>query len=161
MGDRVAAASSSETSGVRVPPPLFYVAGFLVGLALEAAVPIDRPPLAVTLGGALLGGAGWLVLDGAAMLSFRRARTSMIPMKPSSALVAGGPYRFTRNPMYVGMAFLYAGLAFAVGLVWPLIALPAVIAAVDRLVIAREEAYLARRFGRPYREYMASVRRWV
>jgi protein-S-isoprenylcysteine O-methyltransferase Ste14 len=95
------------------------------------------------------------------MLFFRRARTSMVPMKPSSALVTTGPYRFTRNPMYLGMAFLYVALAFALGLVWPLILLPVVIAAVDRLVIAIEEAYLVRRFGQPYCDYMTRARRWL
>jgi protein-S-isoprenylcysteine O-methyltransferase Ste14 len=85
----------------------------------------------------------------------------MIPMRPSSALVTSGPYRFTRNPMYLGMAFLYIALALALGFVWPLIVLPLVIAAVDQLVIAIEEAYLVRRFGQPYCDYMAETRRWI
>jgi protein-S-isoprenylcysteine O-methyltransferase Ste14 len=154
-------AGSTETSGVRVPPPLFYVAGFLLGLAIELAVPIDRPPLAITIVGVALGLGGWLALDGAAMVAFRRARTSMVPMRPSSALVTSGPYRFSRNPMYLGMAFLYVGLAFALGLVWPLVVLPFVILAVDQLAIAIEEAYLVRRFGQPYCDYMAATRRWL
>jgi protein-S-isoprenylcysteine O-methyltransferase Ste14 len=154
-------AGSTESPGARVPPPLYYVAGFLIGVGLELAFPIDRPPLLVTLIGTVIGVAGWLALDGAAMLSFRRAGTSMIPMKPSSALVTTGPYRFTRNPMYVGMALLYVALAFALGLVWPLVLLPVVIAAVDRLAIALEEAYLVRRFGQPYCDYMKRARRWL
>ena len=154
-------ADSTEASGVRVPPPLFYVAGFLIGIGLEAAFPIDRPPVAITVAGSALGLGAWLALDGAAMLSFRRARSSMIPMRPSTALVTSGPYRFTRNPMYLGMAFLYAAIALVLGLVWPLIVLPVVIAAVDQLVIAIEEAYLVRRFGQPYCDYMATTRRWL
>jgi protein-S-isoprenylcysteine O-methyltransferase Ste14 len=154
-------AESTEASGVRVPAPLYYVAGFLIGAGLEAAFPIGRPPLAITLVGTALGLGAWLALDGAAMLSFKRARTSMIPMRPSSALVTTGPYRFSRNPMYLGMAFLYVAIALPLGLVWPLIALPLVIAAVDQLVIAIEEAYLVRRFGQPYCDYMAAVRRWL
>jgi protein-S-isoprenylcysteine O-methyltransferase Ste14 len=154
-------AGSTETSGVRVPPPLFYVAGFLVGVAIELAVPIDRPPLAITVLGIAIGLGGWLALDGAAMISFKRARTSMIPMRPSSALVTSGPYRFSRNPMYLGMAFLYVAFALALGLVWPLVVLPFVIAVVDQLVIAIEEAYLVRRFGQPYCDYMATTRRWL
>jgi protein-S-isoprenylcysteine O-methyltransferase Ste14 len=85
----------------------------------------------------------------------------MIPMRPSSALDTTGPYRFSRNPMYLGMVFLYVAIALALGLVWPLIALPLVIAAVDQLVIAIEEAYLVRRFGQPYCDYMATTRRWL
>jgi protein-S-isoprenylcysteine O-methyltransferase Ste14 len=144
-----------------VPPPLLYLAGFLAGVGLEEALPIGRPPLAITLAGSVLGVGAWLALDGAAMLSFRRARTSMIPMRPSSALVISGPYRFTRNPMYLGMAFLYIAIALALGFVWPLIVLPLVIAAVDQRVIAIEEVYLVRRFGQPYCDYMREVRRWL
>jgi protein-S-isoprenylcysteine O-methyltransferase Ste14 len=150
-----------DTSGVRIPPPLFYAAGFLVGVALELAVPIDRPPLAVTLAGALVGGGLWLALDGAAMLFFRRAGTSMVPFNPTTALVTSGPYGRTRNPMYLGMAFLYIALALAFGVIWALIVLPVVIVVVDQLVIAPEEAYLVRKFGQPHRDYMARVRRWL
>jgi protein-S-isoprenylcysteine O-methyltransferase Ste14 len=150
-----------RTSGVKVPPPLYYIAGIAVGVALELAFPIDRPPAAITVAGAAIGGALWLVLDGAAMVFFRRAGTSMVPMNPSSALVTSGPYRFTRNPMYVGMAFLYVALALAFGVIWALLVLPAVLVAVNRLVIAREERYLEARFGESYREYKRRVRRWL
>jgi protein-S-isoprenylcysteine O-methyltransferase Ste14 len=156
-----ATSSRTDTSGVAFPPPLLYVAGFLVGFGLELAFPVDRPPLAVTLAGVLFGGVGWLLFDGAATLLFGRAKTSMVPYKPSTALVTDGPYRFTRNPMYVGMAFLYVALAFALGLLWPLAVLPLVLIAVDRLVIAREEPYLERTFGEDYRAYRARVRRWL
>lgn len=144
---QVADQQGQDVSGVRVPPPLFYVAGLLLGLVLELVWPIEGPPLTVsvvlTVAGCLL----WLLLHGAAMLVFRRAETSMIPFKPSTTLVVSGPYRFTRNPMYVGMAALYVALAVALGLIWALILLPLVLIAVDRLVIAREEPYLERTFG--------------
>jgi protein-S-isoprenylcysteine O-methyltransferase Ste14 len=153
-------ADPAATSGV-VPPPFYYVAGFLIGVGIEAVFPIDRPPLAVTIMVTAFGIAGWLALDGAAMLTFRRAGTSMMPVRPSAALVTTGPYRFTRNPMYVGMAFLYLAVALSLGVVWPLAVLPLVLVAVDRLVIAREEAYLRRRFGQPYRDYVEKTRRWV
>jgi protein-S-isoprenylcysteine O-methyltransferase Ste14 len=149
------------TSGVTIPPPLFYLAGFGAGIALELFFPIDRPPLAVTIVGAVIGVGLWLALDGIAMLSFRRAGTSMVPLNPTTALVTSGSYRFTRNPMYLGMAFLYGAFALAFGLIWALIVLPLVLAAVDRLVIAREEPYLEARFGDEYRDYKRRVRRWL
>ena len=152
--------SQHDISGVRVPPPLFYVAGFVLGVALEVIWPIDSLPLAIRLAGAVIGVGLWLALDGAAMLRFRHAGTSMAPFVPTTALVTSGPYRFTRNPMYLGMAVLYAGLALATEVIWALIFLPLVIAAVDQLVISREEGYLVRKFGDPYCEYMARVRRW-
>jgi protein-S-isoprenylcysteine O-methyltransferase Ste14 len=161
LAESKGAALKSDTSGIRVPPPVYYVAAFLVGVALEVIFPTSWPPLGVRLVAALLAGAAWLALDGAAMVSFRRAGTSMVPMNPTTALVTSGPYRVSRNPMYVGMVFLYIALAFAFGVIWALAFLPAVIVIIDRFVIAREEPYLERKFGQAYRDYKARVRRWL
>jgi len=76
-------------------------------------------------------------------------------------LVIWGPYRFTRNPMYVGMATLYVGGTLLLNDLWPLALLPVVITLVQRRVIAKEEAYLERTFGDVYRAYKARVRRWI
>jgi protein-S-isoprenylcysteine O-methyltransferase Ste14 len=154
-------ASGPDRSGVNFPPPLIYIAGFMLGVALEVAFPIAALPLGLALAAAFIGVAIWLALDGAAMLHFRRARTSMVPMRPTTALVTSGPYGFTRNPMYVGMAVLYSALALSLGVILALAVLPLVIIAVDRLVIAREEPYLERKFGDQYREYKSRVRRWI
>lgn len=156
-----AGTGTRDHAGVPVPPPLIYVAGFLIGVAVEIAVPVDWPPAAVAIPVAVAGGALWLALDGTAMRSFGRAGTSMVPVRPSTALVVEGPYRFTRNPMYLGMACLYVALAFALGIVWALALLPAVILTVDRVVIAREEPYLEAKFGAAYGDYKRRVRRWV
>jgi protein-S-isoprenylcysteine O-methyltransferase Ste14 len=156
-----AAAPKSDTPGILVPPPVYYVAAFLAGVALELVFPTSWPPFGVRLVAALLAGGAWLALDGAAMASFHRAGTSIVPMNPTMALVTSGPYRVTRNPMYVGMAFLYVALAFAFGVMWALVFLPAVIVIIDRFVIAREEPYLERKFGQVYRDYKARVRRWL
>jgi protein-S-isoprenylcysteine O-methyltransferase Ste14 len=153
--------SADDTSGVAFPPPLLYIGGFLIGVGLELAFPVDDLPVAITIAATAACLIAWLALDGAAMLNFRRAGTSMIPMNPSTALVVSGPYRFTRNPMYVGMAALYAAFAFAFGVIWAFALLPLVLVAVDRLVVALEEPYLERRFGEAYREYTARVRRWL
>ncbi len=155
------AAAKTDTSGIRVPPPLYYVAGFAVGVALELIVATTWPPFGVRLAATLLAGGAWLALDGAAMALFRRAGTSMVPMNPTTVLVTSGPYRLTRNPMYLGMACLYVALAFALGIVWALAVLPAVLAVVDRVVIAREEHYLAAKFGERYLDYKRRVRRWL
>jgi protein-S-isoprenylcysteine O-methyltransferase Ste14 len=140
---------------------LIYIAGFLVGIALELAFPISALPLPLAVAAGVIGVAIWFALDGAAMMHFRRAGTSMVPIRPTTALVTSGPYGITRNPMYLGMAVLYAALALSLGVIWALAVLPLVIIAVDRLVIAREEPYLERKFGEPYREYKRRVRRWL
>jgi protein-S-isoprenylcysteine O-methyltransferase Ste14 len=160
-GDLAATPDAPATSGVRFPPPLIYLAGFAAGVGLELAVPIDDLPGVVTVLGTALCAALWVALDGVATVSFARAKTSMVPMKPTTALVTSGPYRLTRNPMYVGMAFLYAAFALGFGVIWALAVLPVVLLAVDRLVIAKEEPYLEARFGDQYRDYKRGVRRWL
>lgn len=94
-------------------------------------------------------------------MTFRRAGTPIDPYSPTSALVPDGPYRFTRNPAYLGMTLLYAGITLLRGRMWPFVSLLGVLRLVDRGVIAREERYLAGRFGEPYTEYRARVRRLV
>ncbi|HEX2128984.1 MAG TPA: isoprenylcysteine carboxylmethyltransferase family protein [Solirubrobacterales bacterium] len=154
--------NAKDTAGVPAPPPLIYLAVFLVGLGLELAFPVDGPAAWVRVLGAAVGLAGFLALDGAATRAFLRARTSPIPFKPTTAIVTTGwPYGYTRNPMYLGMILLYCGFAFGFGVIWAFATLPLAIIAIDRLVIAREEPYLERKFGEPYREYKTRVRRWL
>jgi len=84
-----------------------------------------------------------------------------VPIKPSTALVVSGPYRLTRNPMYLGLLCVYIAAALWFGLVWALILVPLVVLAVQRLAIAKEERYLEQKFGDAYRQYRAHVRRWI
>lgn len=149
------------TAGIPFPPPLIYVAGLLLAVPLEIVFPTGGLPLAVTIAGAVLGIGLGAALDWDAAKRFMRAGTPAIPFQPTQALVLTGPYRFTRNPMYLGMAALYVGLAFAFGLLWAFAILPFVILIIDRMVIAREEPYLERLFGEEYREYKQRVRRWI
>jgi protein-S-isoprenylcysteine O-methyltransferase Ste14 len=144
-----------------VPPPLVYAAGFAIGLIFEIAFPLPAPPPPIAVAAGVFGIAVWLALDGAAMLHFRVAGTSVAPMRPTTALVTSGPYRFTRNPMYVGMAFLYLGLGLLLGAIWSVVLLPAVLATVHRVAIVREERYLEARFGDEYRTYKSRVGRWL
>lgn len=144
-----------------MPPPAIYVAAFLVGAALELPWPTPNLPVPIALGIGALGIALWVVLDPASMWTFRQAGTEVPPGRPSAALVREGPYRFSRNPMYLGMLVLYAALSLALGLLWALVLLPVVFVILDRVVVRREEAYLERRFGEEYRAYRSRVRRWV
>jgi protein-S-isoprenylcysteine O-methyltransferase Ste14 len=148
---------------IRVPPAIF-AAGFLVGLLVEATV--TRLPIAaagtraVTWTGYALIVVGLLVAWwGIAM--FAAARTTIFPFQPANALVQRGPYRFTRNPMYLGMCLGYVGLALLVNAGWPVLMLPVVILAMNRFVIREEEKYLQQRFGDDYAAYRRRVRRWI
>ena len=153
--------ASDIRPGVSFPPPLLYIGGFGIGIVLELIAPIGSLPLGLAIAAGVAGLAGSIALDGAAMLNFARAHTSMIPAKPTTALVVGGPYRITRNPMYLGMACLYAGLALAFGVIWALVTLPLMLIAVDRIVIPPEERYMEAHFGDDYRAYKRRVRRWI
>lgn len=152
-----------DNAGVRVPPPLIYLGVLLLAfgldrLTLQSTLAL---PQALRLGGAallLIGGAGLLV---AAAGLFRRAGTRLEPWKPTTAIVSDGIYRFSRNPMYLGMALLYAGLALLLDSALALLALVLVLVVIDRAVIAREERYLTARFGEGYTAYRARVRRWL
>jgi protein-S-isoprenylcysteine O-methyltransferase Ste14 len=106
----------------------------------------------------LLPGGGLLVWS---LWLFLRARTSPLPMRPTTALVGSGPYRWTRNPMYLAMLLVYLGAALLFDVTWALVLSPAVVALVNRLVIAREERYLEAKFGEEYRRYKARVGRWI
>ena len=153
--------SSADTAGVRVPPPLIYLAGLAVGFGLEALLPGTSLPGAVrwVLGGVIF--VAGLVLAGSFNTAFARKGTAVEPWKPTTAIVTTGPYRLTRNPAYLAMALMYVGIALLGDALWALVPLPIVLAVIDRAVIAREERYLERRFGREYLDYRATARRWV
>ncbi len=150
-----------DHAGVPVPPPLFYAAGFVSGLALERRWPLPSPPAraAKPIGAALL--ALGVALPASGLALFRRERTSVMPVRPTTSLVTSGPYRLTRNPMYVGYALRHAGLALRRRSTSALLTLAPVLALVDRLLIEREERYLERTFGEHYRAYACRVRRWL
>lgn len=165
----------SDHPGVIAPPPLIYL-GFLLagwGLAELGARPeaveagfgwLAAPfglEIAVRRGAALTLIIGGLLLDGMAAGLFRRRGTAVEPWKPSTALVIEGPYRFSRNPIYVGFAVTYVGLAVAMDSWVALLMLLPCLVVVDRFVIQREERYLAATFGPPYDAYRKAVRRWL
>ena len=150
--------------GVYFPPPLIFVTGFLLALALErwvVSLRLDerwRPVL--TPSGWLLIGLG-VALMAWAILTFSRARTTVLPYRPASRVVSGGPFRFSRNPIYVADTLIYAGVSLLTRMAWTLVILPVVLASLYAFVIRREERYLSEAFGTDYAEYRRRVRRWV
>ncbi len=150
-----------DTAGVMVLPPLVYGAGFVLGLVLQSGLPrtILPPDLAAPIGFAVL-------LCGALLAMWSRrtmeaAGTATDPRLPATSLVVTGPFRFSRNPMYLGRTLLYLGLALLANALWVLAALVPVLAIIRYGVIEREERYLDRRFGDAYRQYRTLVRRWI
>lgn len=159
--------TSSEplrSPGVRFPPPLLFVAGLVIGWALDRfalALPLARAvsghTLAIGLGLVIIG----LLLAAWGIITFRRVGTAIIPHHRATRIVAEGPYRFTRNPMYTGMTIAYLGGAVLLGTWWPVVLLPIVLVMLVRFVVRREERYLSDAFGVEYAEYRARVRRWL
>jgi protein-S-isoprenylcysteine O-methyltransferase Ste14 len=155
---------AEATRGARViyiPPPLYYGAGFAAGMLLDSLVrlPVGGRP-ATAVAGVIVGVLG-LVLNFAGVAGVIRHRTTIVPHRPVAALVTTGAYRWSRHPMYTGLAIAYLGGALLAGSWWPVALWPLVVFGVARLVIRPEERYLDERFGQTYADYRARVRRWL
>ncbi|HVT02920.1 MAG TPA: isoprenylcysteine carboxylmethyltransferase family protein [Thermoanaerobaculia bacterium] len=157
-------ASSNDQSGVRVFPPAIYLAGLLVGFGIQWLWPIPIAPAAFAFAVRLFGIAflgAWLALAISAVLTFKKVGTTPHPMRPTTALALAGPYRFTRNPMYLSFVFMNLGVALVANALWPVAVIPAIMLIVQRVVIEREEHYLTTKFGQEYIAFKARVRRWL
>lgn len=153
-----------EIPGVIAPPPLIYLAGLGLGLLVGRVWPASLLPGGVggarrTAGAGLVAGGIGLALW--AVRTMVQAGTGPDPRHPSTALVVEGPYRYSRNPIYLAMTAVYLGITLLRNTLGPLLLLPAVLAVVRRGVIEREERYLLSRFGEAYRAYQSRVRRWL
>ncbi len=147
---------------LHVPVPWVFVVVYLIGVGVERVSPthlLGSVPYLGVAGGVILSiGAA---IAGWGLQSFWKAHTTTVPGKTSSQMVTRGPYRFTRNPMYVGLTIAYLGEALLLHQIWPITLLPLVIAYVNWIVIPLEESKLQEAFGAQYDEYRARVGRWV
>jgi protein-S-isoprenylcysteine O-methyltransferase Ste14 len=153
-----------DNSGARIFPPAVYILGLVVGFAIHLAWPVHIASGGWVLAVRIVGAALiliWIALTAWALMTFRRAGTPVNPRETVTTIARGGPYRYTRNPMYLAMALGQAGFAFLFNSLWPLIALIPVIWVIRVMVIAREESYLERKFGDQYLDLRKSVRRWL
>jgi protein-S-isoprenylcysteine O-methyltransferase Ste14 len=153
-----------DTAGVIAPPPLIALAAVLVGVALDWLLPAYVLTVLLSLEvriviGVLLVTAG-IALAVSGRGCFVGSGTNVNPFKPSSALVTTGIYSRLRNPMYVGLAFMVAGIGTALASDWTLVALVAAAMTIHIGVVKREERYLSAKFGEPYLRYIASVPRY-
>ena len=153
--------SKQDTPGVIAPPPLIYLAALVIGLGLGYLAPTPFLPrsLAYGLGAVLILIGAWIIISARRMM--QRAGTAIKPTIPTTALVITGPFRFTRNPLYLGVTLFYLGIAVAARSLWALALLLVVLAVMQRGVIDREERYLERKFGADYLRYKERVRRWI
>jgi len=148
---------------MHIPVPWVFVLTYLVGIGLDLTLrpyPRTEPPRFVAVAGAVLFAIG-VVIAGWGLMIFRKSRTTTVPGRTSAKLVTWGPYRFSRNPMYVGLVLAYAGEAGILKQLWPIVLLPLIVAYLNWIVIPVEEARLTEAFGPEYEQYGTTVRRWI
>jgi protein-S-isoprenylcysteine O-methyltransferase Ste14 len=160
-GQRVA---DTETAGVIARPPRLFLGALLLGLVADRLLPVPFQVPRTGLVHWILPGSLILIglaLAAAGIRNFSRARTPVPTREPTRALVTTGIHGWTRNPIYLGMLLLYGGIGIAAHSSWTLILTLPLALTIRYGVVAREEAYLERRFGDDYRNYTARVRRWL
>ena len=153
---------TEDTAQVVIRPPIAWALAVLVGFALDWLMPLPFMPRAVSagwLGGTLFAIA--LALFAWAIVTVTRAGSNVPTNLPTTTIVDTGPYGFTRNPIYLAMFLGHVGLAIAFNSLWLLLTLVPFALVIRYGVVAREEAYLERKFGDVYRGYRAHVRRWL
>jgi protein-S-isoprenylcysteine O-methyltransferase Ste14 len=150
-----------DKARVVAPPSLIYLAALVFGLLLNRRSPTAFLPrtIARILGWPLLGGG--VLLAGWFEWAMRSADTPTNPYKPVSHIATEGPFRYTRNPAYLSMTMMYAGIAALRNALWAIAVLLVALLVIQRGVIEREERYLERKFGEEYLSYKARVRRWI
>lgn len=140
-------------------PPVLYGVAFVLGLAIHSWQPNSIvPPEFAVIGLLVLVAGSLLAVWGKRTLE--HAGTNASPWLPTTVLVVTGPFRFSRNPLYLARTLMYVGLALVMNTVWPLVALIPLLAVLHFGVISPEERYLDAKFGDTYRGYRARVRRW-
>lgn len=155
----------SDAPGARVvpvPPPLYFGGAFAAGMSVHVArsgLQFGTGPVLLIVGGGMVATGAGFVLSG--IVQVRKARTTIVPHRPVTVLLTSGAYRFSRNPMYTGLAVAYLGGVLLSGSWWPLLTWPLALLAVRVLVIGPEERYLDTRFGEAYDHYRAHTHRWI
>ena len=154
-------ADNQDNPDIRVPPPLMYLVPLAAGLVLDRRLHLPFLPRGVArgLGLSLLGGG--VTLNAWFLLTIRKADVPIRTDKPVQRLTTEGPFRYSRNPSYLALVMIYAGIAFLLNSLWAILFLPLVVVVMQREVIGREERYLERTFGEEYLTYKGKVRRWV
>jgi protein-S-isoprenylcysteine O-methyltransferase Ste14 len=144
-----------------VRPPIVYLISLVIGALIQLAVPLPFLPrsLSLPLGASLVVVA--IGLFSYSVAKFRAAGTPVPARKPTTVIVRTGPYRFSRNPIYLAFSLLQLGIAIWANSLWLLATLVGAVALIHYVVIQREEQYLERRFGGQYLDYKAYVRRWL
>lgn len=152
-----------DNAGIRIPPPLYFLACLGFGLLLEYFFPsylFSIPPMPRIFTGVILILLSALIAASALAMLVKN-KTPFDPRKSTIKIVKDGPYRFSRNPMYLSMLLLLAGIAILRSSIWLFLAVPILYILILFKAILFEEKYLLKKFGKEYSDYQATVRRWI
>lgn len=151
----------TDRAGVIAPPPLIYALFFGFGYGLNLLVPANEFALEIMRPIGIAIALTSLILVVAGLVTMKRAGTNVDPSKATTSIVTAGPFRFSRNPLYLSLTLLYIGAALYIPLLWTLATLPFALVVLQRGVIWREERYLEKKFGAEYMQYKNSTPRWL
>lgn len=142
-------------------PPVVFIACLALGYGAQMTLPLgwEKAMWSRAIGAVLIGLGLMTIVWASSTLA--RAMTTILPHMPSSSLVTHGPFAWSRNPIYLGEAFILAGLGFIEGSFWFVAAAATFVNLITLLAVVREEAHLQARFGDAWRTYAARVRRWI
>lgn len=149
----------TDHADVKIHPPILLLIHGVVVILLSRLIQLRLEFLPVWVGYFIV--ALGLVMSLSAIMQFGKAKTTVDPHGSVNAVVTDGPYRYSRNPIYVGLVCILIGFPLAKGIIWGLILTPVFIVLMNNLVIQHEEAYLEKKFGDGYTRYKSSVRRWL
>lgn len=150
-----------DRPAIIAPPPLLYLAAFALVVLLESVRPLSIPDHGVTAWIGWVALAAGLALNLWGAWSMKRARTPISPYRPADTIVTLGAFRVSRNPLYVGLDLVLLGLVLVLDSLWGLIVLAVLVAIMHYGVVLPEERYLEEKFGQAYRQYQATVRRYL
>lgn len=142
-------------------PPVLLGIAILGGFSLSQLIPVAvaSTPVSQFIGLGVIASA--LALDVWASLTFRRAKTTILPHRGSEALVTGGPFNYSRNPIYLGNLLILGGVGLLLGSIWHIALVAPLGYAITRFAIVREEAHLKAKFPHEWAAYTSKVRRWI
>jgi protein-S-isoprenylcysteine O-methyltransferase Ste14 len=152
-----------DRARVTIPPPVTLIVSIVVGLSLHQVFPVAvmsaSLPVRLLIAAPLLLGYG--VVTALAIRMMLARNTAVAPHQSTTTLISEGPFSLTRNPLYLSVLLLFAGIALLLNEVWMLCLIPVMFVALDRGAVIHEEEYLERKFGDQYLNYKRRVRRWV
>ncbi|TDJ21986.1 MAG: isoprenylcysteine carboxylmethyltransferase family protein [Gammaproteobacteria bacterium] len=148
-------------ANVKFPPPLVFIGAILLGYAMDYLLPLKIGDTIVIMIAGLMMVLIALIVIVLAILTFRRANTSVEPWRPTSAIITGGVFGISRNPIYLAFCWATIGIGLILNSWWVVLGFIPAAALITVFVIVREEAYLEDKFAEEYRRYRSRVRRWL